>query len=851
MLDEKYEIVREIKKGGFGIVYYGMDRKLNKPVAIKEIAPNLLDDPKYLDMFQEEALNIAKLSHNNIVHIYELKKTTDRHLYIIMEYIDGIDLEKINRHARKYNQKMPAHLGIYIVSEICMALEYAHQRRDAFTNKPLNLVHQDISPSNIMISRYGAVKLIDFGIASVRRHHKAKKDSKLRGKIPYMAPEQLIMGNHPDHRSDLFSLGLVLFEAITGERLFTSQEEVIAAGKNPKWFKKALKGKRLPHALVKILLRALEIDLSKRYQSANHMYIDLLQYLIASNETGELMDDLAAHLADQFTVQTPPITPPNYSTTTPEKLESSPLTSQDPGLASSVNWQMANPTPVLPPEARLQPKHASPSYPDRTRPAQQQFPTDFSTMEFEGEGEEDLKTVIDVLRISARNNKKRIVQACIGLMIAVAGFLALDTMNHWTRAGLWLYDVVFPPAIEITTVPENATLFLDDKKVAGTTPLAIDEIAPGVHKLELSLAGYKPIVKSLFVPREGDIRVQGEAEGDRNQTYLFRFTTEVEIASEPPGAQVYINGIRLNQRTPCAITWEVGHPLAIELERSGFEKLAEYSLDTISGLDEVDDRRLWELIVYNDTYRKYAITGIFRKRVFIESVPSGVEIVDRKTGQMIGMAGNRDGLLLPMGRHKLEMRKDNFISKTLTVVVDEASSERVNVVLSRSVRFSARDSSTRERGDIGATLISIRHNNRDLGRGGKQTPFKIVLPAYSLTAIFSKPGYERKQIRVGGAAHSVVVEMPPLKTMVEISVRDALTEVPIPGADIYYTATEPIRSKETFLDQTDVNGEGIGRLPAGNYVLKVKKAGYNELSRTVIARAGDTTNLVFEIFPSN
>ena len=233
-LDEKYEIIREIKKGGFGIVYYGRDKKLNKPVAIKEIAPNLLDDAKYLDMFQEEALNIAKLSHNNIVHIYELKKSQDDHLFIIMEYIDGIDLEKVIRYCQKLDKKIPHHLAVFIVAEICMALDYAHQRRDAFTNKPLNLVHQDVSPSNIMISRFGGVKLIDFGIATVRRHRKDRKDNKLRGKIPYMAPEQLIMGNHADHRSDLFSLGLVLYELLTSDRLFATQEEIIAAGKNPK-----------------------------------------------------------------------------------------------------------------------------------------------------------------------------------------------------------------------------------------------------------------------------------------------------------------------------------------------------------------------------------------------------------------------------------------------------------------------------------------------------------------------------------------------------------------------------------------------------------------------------------------
>ncbi|HEX9653581.1 MAG TPA: protein kinase, partial [bacterium] len=121
ILDDKYEIIHEIKQGGFGIVYYGVDNKLSKPVATKEIAPTLLEDPKYLDMFEEEALNIAKLNHNNIVHIYELKKTTDGRLYIIMEYIDGKDLEKVLRVIRKKNLTFPAAIAVYIIAEVCMA----------------------------------------------------------------------------------------------------------------------------------------------------------------------------------------------------------------------------------------------------------------------------------------------------------------------------------------------------------------------------------------------------------------------------------------------------------------------------------------------------------------------------------------------------------------------------------------------------------------------------------------------------------------------------------------------------------------------------------------------------------
>ena len=111
------------------------------------------------------------------VHIYDLKKTADGHLYIIMEYIDGYDVERIIRALRKAGQKMPPYLAAYIIAEICVALDYANQRLDSLTNKPLNLVHQDVSPSNIMVSRHGGVKLIDFGISSVKLHQKTEKKS--------------------------------------------------------------------------------------------------------------------------------------------------------------------------------------------------------------------------------------------------------------------------------------------------------------------------------------------------------------------------------------------------------------------------------------------------------------------------------------------------------------------------------------------------------------------------------------------------------------------------------------------------------------------------------------------------
>jgi len=516
----------------------------------------------------------------------------------------------------------PPHLAVYIVAEICMALDYAHQRRDTFTNKPLNLVHQDISPSNIMISRFGNVKLIDFGIATVRRHRKEKKDNKLRGKIPYMAPEQLIMGNHPDHRSDIFSLGLVLYESITGERLFTSQEEIITAGKNPKWFKKALRGKRIQPALAKILFKALEIDLTKRYQTANHMYIDLLQYLISCNETGELMDDLAQYLSEQFSSHQSPINSPGTNYTPTANTYDSSHYSYTPESNDLNHWdhnQYDLNEPISPPYSKPKTPPKPSNFSKHLMAAPQKFQSNYQTLEFDIEGEEELKTVIDVIRISARNYKKRIIQFCFGIFLALITFAVFDIIYGWTKTGIWIYDLLFPPAIEIKTIPANAIIYLDEVPVKGRTPLSIDKISPGVHKLDLALEGYKTIVKSLFVPREGAIKVQGEAEVN-SRAYLFRFSTEIEIKSDPANADVFINGVRFNQKTPCNLSWDVGTPLSISLEIPGFEKLTEYSLNTVEGYDEVEDRRFWDLKVFNDDYIKYSITGIFRKHVVIETI---------------------------------------------------------------------------------------------------------------------------------------------------------------------------------------------------------------------------------------
>ncbi|NIR52497.1 protein kinase [candidate division KSB1 bacterium] len=839
----KYEIVQEIKKGGFGIVYHGIDTQLDKPVAIKEIAPTLLEDPKYLEMFQEEALNIAKLSHNNIVHIYEFFKSPDGRLYIVMEYIDGKDLEKIIRVSRRLGRRIPQHLAVHLMAEVCMALDYAHHRRDVFTNKPLNLVHQDISPSNIMISRFGGVKLIDFGIASVKRHQtKERKRQKLRGKVPYMAPEQLILGYHPDHRSDLFSLGLVLYEALTTTRLFKSQEEVIAAGKNHKWMKKAIKNSKLPAPLEKIMLKALAVDISERYQSANHMYIDLLQYLISCNETGELMDQLADYV-QRFFSNTQPTTP----NTPPPQVYRNHTEEPQPNSHNTLvpnRWEGENPPPK---EESVASKPVQAKTPKVEVTSQfQSYPSE----EVSEEEDDDIKTVIDVIRISARNHKKRLLQFAFALFLSLIIFGVFDTIKGWTAAGVWMYDWLFPPAIEIVTVPENAKILLDGEEVPGLTPLAIEKISPGVHKLELDLKGYKPIVKSLLVPRDGDIRVQGEQQKSA-RSYLFRFNTEIEIDSFPPGAEVYINNILYNQKTPCSFTWEIGKPLKIELARKGFERLSGYALNTLKGYDTVDDRRFWDMKVHKDNYTKYSVNGIFRKSVEFQTTPSDVEIYDAKTNALLGTSGKGNEISLTAGTFDLELRKRNFITKKITLTMDEDFDQTVTAVLSRRVQVRAFNELDGSRKDIGAKLVSLRRGSNNVLRNRRTTPFELTLPAYSYRAKFAKPGFEPAEMTLGPEQRLMQVEMSPLKAIVEVQVLDAMSNQPVSGADIYYRQIDNSETSDVFFDQTGPSGTAYGQLVQGNYTFEVRKPGFNGLERSLNARSGENYSLVFKIFVAN
>jgi len=270
-------IEEHIATGGMADVYkarmMGMEG-FQKTVAIKRIISSLTNSDEFVRMFIDEAKLAAQLSHNNIIQIFDLGKV-DRSHYIAMEFIEGRDLRSILSECRERDVIMPISLAIYITTLLASALDYAHKKRD-FEDRDLGLVHRDMSPQNVLISFEGDVKLCDFGIAKAASKATQTRSGALKGKLQYMSPEQA-WGKDIDHRSDIFSLGLVLYEMLTSEKVFTGDSElsVLEQVRDPIIPAPSVKNADVDAEIDRIVFLALNADREERYQSAQDFQRDL------------------------------------------------------------------------------------------------------------------------------------------------------------------------------------------------------------------------------------------------------------------------------------------------------------------------------------------------------------------------------------------------------------------------------------------------------------------------------------------------------------------------------------------------------------------------------------------------
>ncbi len=279
----RYQLLEKIGSGGMAEVFKARMRGeegFEKIVAIKRIVPHMAANDAFITMFVDEAKLAALLNHNNITHIYDLGKVDAWH-YIAMEYVEGRDLRSLLKLGKERDYPLPPELALFIAAKIANALDYAH-RRPAADGTELNLVHRDVSPQNILISYEGDIKLCDFGIAKAASKVSTTISGALKGKLQYMSPEQA-WGKRVDRRSDVFSLGAVLYEMLTGAPLFEGDtdmsilERVREGGVEPP----SARGVDVSKRVDQIVLKALAKNPQDRYQNASEMEKDLHAVLYA------------------------------------------------------------------------------------------------------------------------------------------------------------------------------------------------------------------------------------------------------------------------------------------------------------------------------------------------------------------------------------------------------------------------------------------------------------------------------------------------------------------------------------------------------------------------------------------
>jgi len=245
-----------------------------KLVVLKKILPNFAENPKFVRLFLDEARLAATLDHPHIAHVYDMGKV-DGNYFFTMEYIHGQDVRATLRRTARFDQKFPLDHTVLIVHAIAAALHYAHERRKP-DGSLLDIVHRDVSPSNVLISYDGAIKLVDFGVAKAATSSVKTRTGTLKGKIAYMSPEQA-KGSTVDRRSDVFALGIVLWEMITTQRLFKGDNDLatIQLIINSKPQPPRELRPECPEELERITLKALSNDPETRYQTAEEVQLDL------------------------------------------------------------------------------------------------------------------------------------------------------------------------------------------------------------------------------------------------------------------------------------------------------------------------------------------------------------------------------------------------------------------------------------------------------------------------------------------------------------------------------------------------------------------------------------------------
>src|SRR4051794_1437892 len=284
MPDSRYRITERIAAGGMAEVFKGVAESLQgfrKSIAIKRILPALTKNKKFVAMFLDEARLSLHLQHANIVQVFDIGHA-DETYFIVMEYVDGVDLKQMLEWRRRIGKRLTIGQTIYLMMEISKGLAYAHDLVHPETGRPLGIVHRDVSPPNVLMSRNGEAKLADFGLAKAASQLETTDPGVVKGKMSYLSPEAA-RGEEVDRRADIFAAGILLYEMLTGKRLFYGDSdyqtvELVRAAKIPPI---APQNPEVEPEIEEVCRKALAKRMEDRFQTATDLQDALAHYLFS------------------------------------------------------------------------------------------------------------------------------------------------------------------------------------------------------------------------------------------------------------------------------------------------------------------------------------------------------------------------------------------------------------------------------------------------------------------------------------------------------------------------------------------------------------------------------------------
>ncbi|MBI2343676.1 MAG: serine/threonine protein kinase [Deltaproteobacteria bacterium] len=571
----QYYLLERIARGGMAEIYRGIAEDLHgirRNVVIKKILPQVAANREFIDMLIAEAKIAVLLSHGNIAQIYDLGKAGDDY-FIVMEHVDGPSLSQIQRECAARRRYIPVPIACYIGAEIAAGLDYMHQRTDE-QGQPLHIVHRDVSPQNVMVSYGGTVKLIDFGIAKARTKLETTEVGILKGKFAYMSPEHA-RGNPIDWRSDIFSLGVILHEMLTGKRLFKAKDhrETLHNVRTQEASPPSSVRGEVPASLDAIVLQALVKDPQARFHRAITVHDALVKVLhqCAPQFREQQLSEFLAELCVRPTGE------PSHEEKTPllimDRTHSAiAVPRQDDRVAietmiPSVMAEFMLPEPIAPQEAQATVEEAALPVPD---------------------GEEDEGSVTSAqwldwwwrLRhaMAARSGRwwGRWGSACV-LGGVLLGGAVLWWHGTWSPLAVW--QVMRPPwivrhippsaiddphvmTLRIESAPSGAAIYLDDRNTGLTTPAMLDRLPVGAHyRLGLHLPQYRYIEQTLSISPTMPEVVRQPLALDYGRLHII---------TTPAGADVELNGHSAGKTPLVQEEMEPGAVVDVRLTMEGY-----------------------------------------------------------------------------------------------------------------------------------------------------------------------------------------------------------------------------------------------------------------------------------------